>query len=266
MSDTKDLALALAFLAGMKRVVEDTSAENEPIRTGSSPLVRALLQSAGTYMIVEALYEIESPAVRSVVAAGLAYAGHTAATGAAGSEMQRLLGDTLRCAAGSAAILGAVEAAVAAIQSLQVERPFGDYPRVFVSHSWAESEDFFALKQRLLAELTYLDHSVHVGKALVGLSDDELEAKLRLHMRGTHVLLVLAHPSATRSPWVQREVEIAHEFGKPIIAVRPRGHRHRPLHPLLRAASIDQVGWDAPAIAKRIRSWSELVKMADDDS
>jgi hypothetical protein len=135
---------------------------------------------------------------------------------------------------------------------------------VFVSHSWAESADFYILRQRLRAEIRYLDHSVHVGKRFPTLSDEELDAKLRLQMRGVHVLLLLAHPRALCSRWVRREIEIAQSFDKPIIAVRPHRERNEPLNPLLRAAAVEQVGWNAPAIARRISGWADLARMVNE--
>jgi len=265
MTRANDGAKIIGILAGVKRATDDLAPNIWPRMTTGQVAMRALVQGLGSYAFVELLNEVHSPVLRAAIAAGLAHAGQKGAEAPDASAAQRLFCDALLCAALPVAAIGVVEAAITAIRDLHAERAFGHSPRVFVSHSWSESQDFFNLKARLQAQLTYFDHSVHVGKGSADLSDDQLEARLRQHMRGVHVLLVLAHPRAVRSVWVRREIEMAVSLGKPIVAVRPRGQRNASLHPVLRDTSVEQVGWDAPAVARRISKWSDITRMVRGD-
>jgi predicted DNA-binding transcriptional regulator AlpA len=63
-------------------------------------------------------------------------------------------------------------------------------------------------------------------------------------------LLVLAGMYAAHRGWIQSEIEAAQEFGKPIIAIAPRGQER---FPKVTVTANETVGWTSKSIIEAVR-------------
>ena len=132
--------------------------------------------------------------------------------------------------------------------------------RLFISHAWRHHEEYDRLVD-LLNRAPYfhwqnysspehdpvVDPDTRVGKRI-------LEQALRNQIRPVHCVLVLAGMYAAHSDWIQRELDLAREMGKPIIGVKPRGRERMPR--VVADAADEIVGWRTDSILQAIRRWA----------
>ncbi|MDP9380353.1 MAG: TIR domain-containing protein [Chloroflexota bacterium] len=101
----------------------------------------------------------------------------------------------------------------------------------------------------------WVDYSAPRGKPAVDSITPARDAALRRaltnRIRPTHCVLVLAGMYAAYREWMQAEIEIAQEFGKPIIAVVRRGGERVPTE--VQAAADERVHWNTRSIVGAIR-------------
>ena len=96
-------------------------------------------------------------------------------------------------------------------------------PRVFISHSWDFDDDYRTLIKRFNHYgFEYYNHSIPVEKALDEETCCKIEIGIRNKMRGCSKVIVLAGGYANNF-WIKKEVQIANEMCKEIIAIRPWG-------------------------------------------
>ena len=81
-----------------------------------------------------------------------------------------------------------------------------------------------------------------------------LIAELRQQIQGTHCVLVIAGMYAAHRYWIQKEIDIADKFSKPILGIIPRGHRRTPKE--VQRAAIKMVAWNTSSIVSAIRTYS----------
>ena len=95
--------------------------------------------------------------------------------------------------------------------------------RLFISHSWAYGDAYEKVVQFLDQEnLQYFDHSVPKDDPIhTNGTDKQLLQAITNKILGTHCVIILAGVYASYSKWIQKEIELAQEFDKPIIAVEP---------------------------------------------
>lgn len=125
--------------------------------------------------------------------------------------------------------------------------------RLFISHAWDYNQQYYSLVN-LLEERPYFDfynHSVPQHDPLDARTVRELEDKLRSHMRNCQVVIVLAGVYATYRDWIQKEIKIAKEYGKPIVGVRPWGQER--ISQVVQDNADRIVGWNADSVVDAIR-------------
>lgn len=129
--------------------------------------------------------------------------------------------------------------------------------RLFISHSWKYTSQFESVESFLEAEgVDFYDHSVPKDDPVhTSGSDEELEAAIDAKIRGCSCVIILAGVYATYSKWIQKELKIAINYNKPIIAVRPWG-AERVSDPVTKAATVI-VGWNAKSIANAVKQYSK---------
>lgn len=93
--------------------------------------------------------------------------------------------------------------------------------RIFISHSWDYDKDYKTLIRNFNNYgFEYYNHSIPEGKALDEHTTRKIENGIRNKIRGCSKVLVLAGDYANNF-WIKKEVKIAAEMGKEIIAIRP---------------------------------------------
>jgi hypothetical protein len=131
--------------------------------------------------------------------------------------------------------------------------PSVDKVRLFISHAWTYNHQYYNLV-KLLEERPYFDfynYSVPQHAPLNARTVRELENKLRNQMRSCQVVIVLAGVYATYRDWMKKEIEIAMEYEKPIVGVRPRGQNR--ISQVVQDSANRIVGWNADSVVSAIR-------------
>lgn len=129
-------------------------------------------------------------------------------------------------------------------------------PRIFISHAWAYNDKYYRLLE-LLEQRKYFDyynHSVPEHDPLDFRRKSELEQLLRNQIRGCNCVIVIAGVYPSYREWIQKEIQIAVEMGKPIIGVRPWGQERISTEVSNNADII--VGWNTESVVQAIRNYS----------
>jgi len=95
--------------------------------------------------------------------------------------------------------------------------------RLFISHSWKYGDAYDKIIQFFEQQgLDYYNHSVPQDDPVhTNGTDKQLKEAIEAKIKGTSCIIILAGVYATYSKWINKEIEIAKEYGKPIIAVEP---------------------------------------------
>lgn len=126
-------------------------------------------------------------------------------------------------------------------------------PKLFISHAWTYNDQYHRLVE-MLNDRSYFDfknHSVPEHDPLDFDTIEELEEKLRNKVEKCDVVIVLAGMYATYREWITKEIEMAVEYGKPIIAVKPWGQVNIPR--IITDNADEIIGWNTDPIVAAIR-------------
>lgn len=128
--------------------------------------------------------------------------------------------------------------------------------RIFISHSWAYSEAYDKIEEFLRNEgVSFYNHSVPKDDPVhTNGTDKELYDKIEAKVRGCSCVIILAGVYATYSKWINKEIEIAKKYNKPIIAVEPFASEKT--SKVVRDAATVIVGWRASSIANAVRIYA----------
>lgn len=131
---------------------------------------------------------------------------------------------------------------------------------LFISHAWSYSEryegvvrlldngDGFPWKNYSVPEHDpVLDPETESGR-------NKLIAELREQIRLTHCVIVIAGMYVNNSYWIQKEIDIANEWDKSIIAIRRRGQQRTPQS--LVDLADRTVNWNTSSLITAIREVS----------
>ncbi|EGR1423480.1 molecular chaperone Tir [Vibrio vulnificus] len=122
--------------------------------------------------------------------------------------------------------------------------------RLFVSHSW--KHDDYQNLVRLLQGRGYFDFqesSVPATSPLVG-TDQQVWTAIENKIRWCQVVILTCGVHASYSGSIKKEIDLAKQYGKPIVAVLPLGAERTSV---LRSYADEVVGWRADSIVSAIR-------------
>jgi hypothetical protein len=97
---------------------------------------------------------------------------------------------------------------------------------LFISHSWAYGENYDNLikKLRERSYFSFSDYSVPKNDPIhTNGTAKELKEAIERKMKPCGVIIILAGVYATYSKWINKEIEIAKKYNKPILAIEPWG-------------------------------------------
>jgi hypothetical protein len=128
---------------------------------------------------------------------------------------------------------------------------------IFISHAWDYNSDYYRLEDMLNNALyfSWKNHSVPEHDALDTATDEELENALKNQIRGTHIVLIIAGMYYYHRKWIQKEIKIAQNMDKPIVAIKPWGSQKTPKE--VEEAALEVVGWNTSSIVEAIRRHSK---------
>ena len=125
---------------------------------------------------------------------------------------------------------------------------------LFISHSWAYSDAYNGLVT-LLNKRPYFDYKNYsVPKEnpihTTG-TDRELYEAIQNKVVFCDIVIILAGVYSSYSKWINKEIEIAEYFGKPIIAVEPWGSEKT--SKIVKEHADRIVKWNTESIVSAIR-------------
>ena len=126
-----------------------------------------------------------------------------------------------------------------------------DY-RIFISHAWKYDDDYYRLENLLKKDpyFSFYNHSVPNHDPLIANNDYELTQLLFNQIRGTHVVLIIAGMYVNYSKWIQKEIDIAIYYNKPIIGIKPWGRQYTPIQ--VQEDADEMVSWNTSSIIDAI--------------
>lgn len=122
---------------------------------------------------------------------------------------------------------------------------------IFISHAWAHSHHYETLSNWIFNSkwfvgqdsLKFLDFSVPKNDPIHNATNDlQLKRAIYSKIGRSHVIVIPSGMYATRRKWIQKEIEGAVQFGKPILAVNPHGQVRKAGVVLNNASKV--VGWN----------------------
>ena len=124
---------------------------------------------------------------------------------------------------------------------------------LFISHSWAYTDAYNLLLNLLDKDkaFSYRNYSVPKDDPLhTDGSDEELLAAIREQVRQASCVVILAGVYSTYSKWINKEIEIAQEFGKPIVGVKPWDNTN--VSSVVKSSAGRLVAWRKASVEKAI--------------
>ena len=124
---------------------------------------------------------------------------------------------------------------------------------VFISHAWKYDAEYYRIEKLLkdAPNFSWKNYSVPQHDPLGTTTKKDLEETLRRHIRPTHVVVILSGMYVAYRDWIQKEIDIASEMGKPIIGIKPWGRERMPQ--AVQNAAKEIVGWNTSSVVSAIR-------------
>lgn len=127
---------------------------------------------------------------------------------------------------------------------------------IFISHAWKYNNQYYNL-EKMLEEYKYFrfrNYSVPEHDPLDFNSVKELVNQLDEQIRQSTVVLVIGGMYCNYRKWIQKEIEIAKKYNKPIILVIPYGANRIPT--MVEINATKTIKWNSDSIINAIREVS----------
>ena len=100
--------------------------------------------------------------------------------------------------------------------------------RVFISHAWTYSDDYYRIVQLLENAPNFLSHNYSVPEHDPLDTEDDLAEGLKKQIRPVQIVIILAGMYVNHSKWIEFEMDFADQIDKPMIGVKPWGQKRVP--------------------------------------
>jgi hypothetical protein len=124
---------------------------------------------------------------------------------------------------------------------------------LFISHAWNYDQEYDGVI-RLLNNaplFNWRNYSVTRHNALDANSNRQLVIELSQQIQPVNCVIICSGMYVAHREWIQKEIEIAQNYRKPIIGIIPRGNQAIPVAVQESAAEI--VGWNSASLVDAIR-------------
>ncbi len=130
---------------------------------------------------------------------------------------------------------------------------------VFISHAWAYSEHYEILESWIFKEnwsvgsasLDFRNFSIPKNDPIHNVTNTKmLEAAIFKQIAKSHVVVIPSGMYASYSNWIQKEIDGAKDYEKPILAVNPWGQQKK--SGVVLSNADDGVGWNKQPIINAI--------------
>lgn len=129
--------------------------------------------------------------------------------------------------------------------------------RLFISHSWAYSDAYEKLVQFFNEHpnFKWTDYSVPKSDPIHNApSSQALYEAIKRQVSSVNCVIILAGVYSTYSTWINKEIEIAKNYNKPIIAVEPWASERT--SQIVKSNANAIVKWQSGSIVSAIRQYS----------
>lgn len=129
---------------------------------------------------------------------------------------------------------------------------------LFISHAWFYSKGYNRVVELLndANNFQWRNYSVPEHDPVVDPNTEagkrKLTQELDQQIRPVNCFLVMAGMYASYKYWIQKEVEIAQSYGKPIIGLIPWGQERTPVY--IQNVANEMVSWNTSSIVSAIRN------------
>ena len=125
--------------------------------------------------------------------------------------------------------------------------------RLFISHAWDYNDEYYQMINnfRNANNFDWSNYSVPEHDPMHFKTKTQLTAKLDEQIRQVNVFIVLGGLYVSHRDWIQKEIDIAQAYNKPILGIRPWGNVNMPS--AVSSASDQIVGWNIGPIISAIR-------------
>lgn len=132
--------------------------------------------------------------------------------------------------------------------------------KLFISHAWDYNDEYEGVVRLLNGDIAFRWKNLSVPidnpiatRLLLPKSYRYILRQIEEKIKQSDCLLVLAAMYVCHRGWIQSEIEAANDFGKPIIAIRPRGQERVP--EIFSWLGVrEPVGWTTDSIISAIRA------------
>ena len=89
-------------------------------------------------------------------------------------------------------------------------------------------------------------------------NDSELELMIRNNIKNSSIFLVIGgmYVAQSNRKWISKEIEIAKNYGKYMIVIKPRGNQNMPK--ILQENANEIVGWSSKSIINAIKDYENV--------
>lgn len=128
--------------------------------------------------------------------------------------------------------------------------------RIFISHSWNYSNQYNSIIRFLNEQgIQYYNHSVPKDDPVhTNGTDKQLYEAIEAKVKGCSCVIIMAGVYASYSKWINKEIEIAKNYHKPIIAVKYWGAER--ISSVVQNAADIVVGWNSKSVADAVRNYA----------
>lgn len=133
---------------------------------------------------------------------------------------------------------------------------------LFISHAWKYGDEYDRLVELLdnANNFSWRNYSAPKQKPLQNLDSSDVKTKSEItsaisrKISPANVVVVISGMYANNREWMEKEIEIAQDYKKPIIAIKPWGNSNIPVY-ITNIATIT-VNWNTDSIVNAIRTYS----------
>jgi len=127
---------------------------------------------------------------------------------------------------------------------------------LFISHAWDYNAEYYRLVTMLnnAPNFKWRNYSVPEHDPLLGGAKSKLEIELDRQIRPVNAILILAGMYVNHREWIQREIDLAYSYNKPIIGIKPWGNAVIPT--VVSGIAKIVVAWNTASVVEAIRAHS----------
>lgn len=128
---------------------------------------------------------------------------------------------------------------------------------LFISHAWRHNADYYRLVELLKAAPNFERRNYSVPEHDPLIDPDQPAGRVRLteelkgQIRPVNCVIIISGMYVAYSYWIQKEIDLALSYSKPILGIRPWGQERVP--EAVSSVANEMVGWNTDTIVAAIR-------------